>query len=117
MSLLQTRADSPAQYSTGRGQQLEASPALRFRGIEKLEWRPASILNVIVGPGDSRKSTFSNHQRVALAGGDATIRKSDELAFGGMGDSEASVVSSNPTMGFEPASHEKKRGFHSWENW
>ena len=30
----------------------------RFRGIEKLEWRPASGLNVIVGPGDSCKSTI-----------------------------------------------------------
>jgi putative ATP-dependent endonuclease of OLD family len=30
----------------------------RFRGIEKLEWRPASRLNVIVGPGDSSKSTI-----------------------------------------------------------
>ena len=30
----------------------------RFRGIEKLEWRPAPGLNVIVGPGDSCKSTI-----------------------------------------------------------
>jgi putative ATP-dependent endonuclease of OLD family len=30
----------------------------RFRGIEKLEWRPAAGLNVIVGPGDSCKSTI-----------------------------------------------------------
>jgi putative ATP-dependent endonuclease of OLD family len=30
----------------------------RFRGIEKLEWCPASGLNVIVGPGDSCKSTI-----------------------------------------------------------
>lgn len=30
----------------------------RFRGIEKLEWRPASGMNVIVGPGDSCKSTI-----------------------------------------------------------
>jgi putative ATP-dependent endonuclease of OLD family len=30
----------------------------RFRGIEKLEWRPAPGLNVIIGPGDSCKSTI-----------------------------------------------------------
>ena len=30
----------------------------QFRGIEKLEWKPASGLNVIVGPGDSCKSTI-----------------------------------------------------------
>ncbi len=30
----------------------------RFRGIERMEWRPASGLNVIVGPGDSCKSTI-----------------------------------------------------------
>jgi putative ATP-dependent endonuclease of OLD family len=30
----------------------------RFRGIEKLEWLPAPGLNVIVGPGDSCKSTI-----------------------------------------------------------
>lgn len=30
----------------------------RFRGIEQLEWRPAPGLNVIVGPGDSCKSTI-----------------------------------------------------------
>lgn len=30
----------------------------RFRGIEALEWRPAPGLNVIVGPGDSCKSTI-----------------------------------------------------------
>ncbi|MBV9825142.1 MAG: AAA family ATPase [Alphaproteobacteria bacterium] len=30
----------------------------RFRGIEGLEWRPAPGLNVIVGPGDSCKSTI-----------------------------------------------------------
>jgi putative ATP-dependent endonuclease of OLD family len=29
----------------------------RFRGIEEFEWRPAPGLNVIVGPGDSCKST------------------------------------------------------------
>lgn len=29
----------------------------RFRGIEKLEWRPSPGLNVIVGPGDTCKST------------------------------------------------------------
>lgn len=30
----------------------------RFRGIEKLEWHPAPGLNIIVGPGDSCKSTI-----------------------------------------------------------
>jgi putative ATP-dependent endonuclease of the OLD family len=30
----------------------------RFRGIEKLEWRPTPGLNTIVGPGDSCKSTI-----------------------------------------------------------
>lgn len=30
----------------------------RFRGIEKLEWRPAPGLNVIVGPGDNCKTTI-----------------------------------------------------------
>ena len=30
----------------------------RFRGIEKLEWHPAPGVNVIVGPGDSCKSTI-----------------------------------------------------------
>lgn len=30
----------------------------RFRGIEKLEWRPAPGINIIVGPGDSCKSTI-----------------------------------------------------------
>jgi putative ATP-dependent endonuclease of the OLD family len=30
----------------------------RFRGIERLEWRPAPGLNVIVGPGDTCKSTI-----------------------------------------------------------
>lgn len=30
----------------------------RFRGIEKLEWRPAPGLNIIIGPGDSCKSTI-----------------------------------------------------------
>jgi putative ATP-dependent endonuclease of OLD family len=30
----------------------------RFRGVEELEWRPAPGLNVIVGPGDTCKSTI-----------------------------------------------------------
>src|SRR5690606_14673908 len=30
----------------------------RFRGIEKLEWRPAPGQNIIIGPGDSCKSTI-----------------------------------------------------------
>lgn len=30
----------------------------RFRGIERLEWQPAPGLNVIVGPGDTGKSTI-----------------------------------------------------------
>lgn len=30
----------------------------RFRGIEKLEWRPSPGLNMIVGPGDCCKSTI-----------------------------------------------------------
>lgn len=30
----------------------------RFRGIERLEWQPSPQLNVIVGPGDSCKSTI-----------------------------------------------------------
>ena len=30
----------------------------RFRGIEHLEWRPCSGLNVIVGPGDTCKTTI-----------------------------------------------------------
>lgn len=40
-----------------------SGPAIRslrieyFRGIESLEWRPAAGLNLIVGPGDSCKST------------------------------------------------------------
>lgn len=78
-----------------------------FRGIEKLEWRPAPGLNVIVGPGDSCKSTileaigallspapnmniseFDYFRRdidrgfvieAALAVGDASILKSDRF--------------------------------------
>lgn len=79
----------------------------RFRGIENLKWCPGSGLNVIVGPGDSGKSTileaisallspapnmniseFDYFQReidkgfaieAALAVGDATILRSDRF--------------------------------------
>jgi hypothetical protein len=50
-----------------------SGPAIRslrieyFRGIERLEWKPAAGLNLIVGPGDSCKSTVLEAISVVLA--------------------------------------------------
>lgn len=39
----------------------------RFRGLERLEWRPANGLNCLVGPGDSGKSTALAAVSLALS--------------------------------------------------
>ena len=48
----------PAQQSAGESPVIRLLTIERFRGIEKLEWRPGKGVNVLLGGGDVGKTTI-----------------------------------------------------------